>query len=155
MQSAKIGDTGYVVRSDGSIVNRKGKPVKPWLESNGYMKASVRGKKYYIHRLVAENFCEGRRDGLEVNHRDGNKLNNEASNLEWVTRRQNTAHAVESGLIKVGENHPYNGISRSNIYAICSHVQNGNDLSKIAALFDITEERAVSIYKTFLSMRSA
>ena len=55
-------------------------------------------RKYaYIHTLVAESFICHRPDGLVVNHKDGNKLNNHFSNLEWVTYKQNTIHAVENG----------------------------------------------------------
>lgn len=50
-------------------------------------------KMHYIHRLVAAAFVDGFRDGLVVNHKDGVKTNNDASNLEWVTPQQNSIHA--------------------------------------------------------------
>lgn len=53
-----------------------------------------------IHRAVAQAFVSGYMPGLEVNHKDGNALNNNASNLEWVTRKRNIEHAIENGLIK-------------------------------------------------------
>lgn len=56
-------------------------------------------KTVKVHRLVAEAFVPNP-DGLpEVNHIDGNKSNNSASNLEWVTRRQNMRHARETGAL--------------------------------------------------------
>lgn len=51
-----------------------------------------------VHRLVALAFVSGFAAGLEVNHKDGNKKNNAASNLEWVTRQGNQVHAVVAGL---------------------------------------------------------
>lgn len=54
----------------------------------------------YIHRLVAEHFVDGFRPGLEVNHIDGNKFNNKADNLEWVSRLDNVRHACKTGLVK-------------------------------------------------------
>lgn len=54
--------------------------------------------RFYVHRLVAEAFipkCEGMD---EVNHKDGDKSNNEYTNLEWCTSSQNKAHAVKTGL---------------------------------------------------------
>lgn len=58
-------------------------------------------KLYKVHRLVAEYFIP--RDtniNLVVNHKDGNKLNNNVSNLEWVTISENTKHAYRTGLAK-------------------------------------------------------
>lgn len=52
-------------------------------------------KSYLVHRLVAEYFLERPEGTTEVNHKDGNKWNNDLSNLEWVTQRQNIDHAVK------------------------------------------------------------
>lgn len=52
----------------------------------------------YVHRLVAENWCKNPFHYNEVNHIDGNKSNNKAKNLEWVSRRQNCIHARRTGL---------------------------------------------------------
>jgi hypothetical protein len=67
--------------------------------SLGYLTVNfqMRGKKYYIHRLVAEHFIDGD-SSLEVNHKDGDKKNNYVSNLEWVTSRENQLHAFKLGL---------------------------------------------------------
>jgi NUMOD4 motif/HNH endonuclease len=58
------------------------------------------GNRYakLVHRLVAVNFVDGFDIGREVNHKDGNKANNAASNLEWTTRSGNLRHAVTAGL---------------------------------------------------------
>lgn len=53
-----------------------------------------------VHRLVAAAFCEGFFEGADVNHKDGQKLNNEASNLEWCSRSHNNYHAVAKRLKK-------------------------------------------------------
>ena len=60
-------------------------------------------ERCFIHRLVATHFCEGYSEGLVVNHIDGNKLNNRADNLEWVTRSENDLHAYR---INLREPHP-------------------------------------------------
>lgn len=58
------------------------------------------GNRYakLVHRLVAVNFVDGFDVGREVNHKDGNKANNAASNLEWTSRSGNLRHAVATGL---------------------------------------------------------
>lgn len=59
-------------------------------------------EKIYIHRLVATLFIENDNPNLktDINHKDGNKLNNHYTNLEWVTKSDNTNHAIENGLFK-------------------------------------------------------
>ena len=55
-------------------------------------------KRFFILRLVALHFCEGYQEDLVVNHKDGNKLNNCADNLEWVTHSENDLHAFKMNL---------------------------------------------------------
>lgn len=58
-----------------------------------------RKKQYHnVHRLIAMAFLPNPNNCREVNHKDGNKLNNSVENLEWVTTRQNQLHAITSGL---------------------------------------------------------
>ena len=57
-------------------------------------------KRFYIHVLVAKTFVDNPDNFPEVNHEDGNKLNNNDCNLKWTTRSGNQKHAVALGLIK-------------------------------------------------------
>lgn len=60
-----------------------------------------------VHRLVLETFVGPCPPGHEGNHKDGNKANNYLYNLEYLTKKENFEHAIETGLFDVkGENHP-------------------------------------------------
>lgn len=71
---------------------------------NGYRAVTLyddkhKRKTYLIHQLVAEAFIGPCPAGKDVNHMDGNKRNNRAENLEYVTPSENTIHAYKTGLI--------------------------------------------------------
>lgn len=68
--------------------------------ARGYLKIKLSNgairKDYYIHRLVAEAYVPNPQDKPQVNHKDENKLNNNASNLEWVTAKENTNYGTHN-----------------------------------------------------------
>jgi hypothetical protein len=55
-------------------------------------------KNRSIHRLMCETFLPNPENKAHVNHKDGNKLNNSLCNLEWATEKENSQHAVDTGL---------------------------------------------------------
>jgi len=60
-------------------------------------------KAYLIHRLVAIHFIPNPLNLPEINHIDGNKINNRPNNLEWVNKSENMKHAHAFGLRKYTE----------------------------------------------------
>ena len=86
---------------------KNGKILKPVLQKNGYLTVSLnkngKSKTVHIHRLVAETFLTNPDKLPEVNHKDGNKLNNCVENLEWCTSKENVQHSLEIGLRKFGK----------------------------------------------------
>jgi len=87
----------YQISNKGEVRNLDGKILKPFKTNSGYLmvhlfKNKKRTKKY-IHRLVAENFVTNNMNLKEVNHINGNKEDNLASNLEWCTRTENLIHS--------------------------------------------------------------
>ena len=74
--------------------------IKGSIHQDGYIFVTLHGVQYPMHRLVAEKFCRinGNKEDLVVNHLDGNKQNNRASNLEWVTTAENVQHSYKNHL---------------------------------------------------------
>jgi hypothetical protein len=68
--------------------------------SKGYQYVRLGKKQYLAHRLVATAFIPNPDNLPDVNHIDGNKANNNVTNLEWCTRKHNMRHAYNTGLIQ-------------------------------------------------------
>lgn len=95
------GFPNYAVSDYGRVLNTKRNYLlKNTLYSNGYLYVSLGrlGKNTSVHRLVAQMFIQSDLEDLEVNHLDGNKLNNHVSNLEVTTAVDNMMHAHRIGL---------------------------------------------------------
>ena len=105
------GKLKYELYEDGTVVSvghisSRGYEVQDKILTysmrNGYkcvtMNLDGKSKYYYLHRLLAQNFIENPNDYPCVNHIDGNKINNEISNLERCTYSQNNKHAFATGL---------------------------------------------------------
>ena len=93
----------YEVSSLGRVRNAKGKILKTYINNSNYecIKLS-RNNKYThktVHRLVAEAFIPNPDPSkfIEVNHKNENKIDNKAENLEWVTSSENKQHSIKSG----------------------------------------------------------
>lgn len=88
---------------DGKIIGPKGYELKYRLDKDGYYRFNhvFEGKHLtlLVHRIVAESYIGLRPYNMTVNHVDGNKRNNCANNLEYVTKADNISHAFKSGLV--------------------------------------------------------
>jgi hypothetical protein len=94
---------GFMASKQGEIIGKRGKPLKGHIDRCGYREVLLsengKSKNYLVHRLVMMTFCPRSDSGeLDVNHKNGNKLDNSLENLEWCTRSQNIRHSYDNGL---------------------------------------------------------
>jgi len=94
----------YEVSSLGRVKSLKfnrEKILKPGVNSRGYLVVTLsiykNPKSITVHRLVLEQFLPSIDKTLEINHKNGNKLDNRLENLEWVTSKENSRHAWDNG----------------------------------------------------------
>jgi len=103
----RIKGLNRIVHGFGSWRNGKRikeKILKPILKNPGYYRVMLgRKSEKYIHRLVIEAFIPNAKNKKEINHKDGNKLNNNLNNLEWATPQENNNHSIKNKLNCFGE----------------------------------------------------
>jgi|SRR3989344_6731061 len=98
------GYENYIITSYGKVYSKNTKRFLAQTISNGYYSVSLwknnKDKHCRVNILVAQMFIPNNNaENIIVNHKDGNKLNNNIDNLEWSTFSKNTIHAVQTGLM--------------------------------------------------------
>lgn len=139
----------YYVNEDGSIYSLISNKTLNWsLDKDGYAKVRLmsddnKRHRYSVHRLVLENFNPiDNMDQLQVNHKDGNKLNNHLSNLEWVTSSENNLHKYKIGLAsQKGENNNATHLTEQDVLKIINMLLSHQYTYKeIGQWFNVDEE---------------
>lgn len=123
-----------------------GKVLKTQKIPNGYLvyNATIpqaRTKMFYIHRLVFSAFNGLIPKDREINHLDGDKLNNKIDNLELVTRKENCKHALDSGLVR--------GIKYSEVQDKMHDLANKNTkitATELASIFKVSHKFVVASF---------
>lgn len=134
----------YQVSNLGDIKNIKtDKTIKPEITKNGYLRVTLfnknKVKHILIHRIVAKSFIginskKNDLKHLQINHKDGNKTNNNLENLEWCSAKDNTKHSLLKGIrnMKI----PY-----SKYKIVCEKYSNGQTMKDIANEFSVSISR--------------
>lgn len=147
----------YAVSDEGEVMSmnfaKSGLPgIMATRLRRGYASVGLRWreskcKDFTVHALVASAFIGKRPKGLAINHKDGNKLNNRASNLEYVTYSENTRHAYGLGILKgrKGENHHLRKLNDASIVDIRNRLAAGEMQASIGALYGVDQSCISSI----------
>lgn len=127
---------GYRVSECGTVLGKRGKPLIPFDNGRGYGIVSllVGGKVLTkaVHRLVAEAWVENPKALPEVNHKDCDKWNNRAGNLEWCTRGYNIKYAYDNqGRTARGESNAKCKTTEDVVRAICERLSHGKSAADI------------------------
>ncbi len=134
--------TGYEISKEGIIKTIKtGKIKSQYIGSTGYYMVTLainkKQKPQRVHRLIAQTYIPNPLGDPTINHIDGNKINNDISNLEWCTHLENVRHAFRIGLVNnTGVN---NGMSKLD----------DNKVMEIKRLLSIGDKSQESIAKEF------
>lgn len=137
----------YVVNPFGEVISFKGNHIRllsPSYDGGGYLHVCFYrdGKPYTrkVHRLVADAFLQNPDQMPQLNHRDGNKLNNKLNNLEFCTAKENINHAYRTGL------HSKRGpLTKDELDQIVDLLNTGVTYNKIAERFCISYNQVICI----------
>lgn len=128
-----IGSRRILLRGRNTTIRRN---------TNGYMMIQVEigalRKAHLVHRLVAEEFVPNSGNLPHINHIDGDRTNNEPSNLEWVTPSQNMQHAKRMGSLSAATNpRMAKKLTPEKVATIREMWASGKTMPAIAALFGV------------------
>lgn len=122
----------YTIK-EGGIYNKFNRRLKGGKDKKGYIRHKLNGKCYKEHRLIAEKFVTNPFNKPQVNHIDGDKSNNQPSNLEWVTNSENQLHAYKLGLnvSKTKEEHHNSKMTMEKVREYRERHKNGESINSI------------------------
>lgn len=144
--SYRVSDTGKVY----SLLTDR--IMKSWIQPNGYESVYLRINGHYktftMHRLVMLAFVSERPAGMDINHKDGNRLNNHLSNLEYITHQQNIDHASDVlGWSINGTKNPLAKLDDDKVREIRRLYSQGATIRGLAKVFGVTPSAIQSVVR--------
>lgn len=149
----------YYISNTGRIYSRYyNRLLNPNISRYGYKYCHLsqvnnpKVKFALIHRLVALAFVPNPYNKDTVNHINGDKLNNNFDNLEWVTSAENTRHAINTGLRDLnGENSPRAKLDNNTVRKICDLMSKGYKNRDILEIINnAINDKGISISRKYL-----
>jgi hypothetical protein len=138
-----------IVYSNGGVRIHKGKILCQSKRGEYYkvtLTDQISRKTISNHRLVCDAFLPNPKNLPQVNHIDGNKLNNNLNNLEWVCAKINKIHSYEIGLSPKGQTHYKTKLSRNDASCI-KYGYDGFSQKEIARIYNIKQSTVSAIRK--------
>jgi predicted DNA-binding protein YlxM (UPF0122 family) len=132
------GFPNYLIYEDGRVWSKlgKGQFLKWSINKYGYATVCLSNSRNTlrssVHRIVAKVFIPNPENKPQVNHLDGNKLNNHRTNLEWNTAKENINHSFNTGLhSQIGEGHRNSKLTNSQVLEIRASTLSETELGEI------------------------
>jgi hypothetical protein len=140
----------YLINTCGVVYStllRRVKAVSPGIKPGGYEFVGLHdgpsAKYEMVHRLVAETFIPNLAARPQINHKDGNKRNNHAHNLEWCTCKENIRHAFRNGLYGTGSNSPRAKLTAEQVREI--RASTGGTYRQIGKKFGVSAQTVCNV----------
>lgn len=143
----------YEVSDLGNVRSlRRNRLMKPYKMPNGYLHVALTKDRICsslrIHRLVANEFIPNPLDLPEINHLDGNKENNQLTNLQRVNRSENMIHALENNLTSAkGETHYRARLTELEVKEIREKYSKGSKQIRLAEEYGVSDKTIHKIVK--------
>ena len=162
MKDIKGFEGSYACTKDGKIWSHplewkrrtKGKFLKSWLIGNGYESIMLydkpeHGSKFLVHRLVALTYIPNPKNLTEVNHINGNRIDNRVENLEWMSSIENHRHAFKLGLYEknIGSNHYLAKLNDMKVREIKNLLKKGIKQIEISRKYNVSPMTISNIFR--------
>lgn len=149
----EVSDLGHIKRIKPEASTYVGKILAGGLDEDGYrvllLYKNGKRRMFKAHRLVAQAFVPNPSNLPQVNHKNTNKIDNRAGNLEWCSCKYNINHAVDSGVWNAakGSNHGNSKLKEDQVIEIRAQLARGVSCETLGKLFGVSPATVHDIHK--------